>query len=113
MGFWAWNFWPARGFNGPWWVPFGFVSLFAFLGLADIVTALVLRQGRRWPAIAAILIETLWATLAAGLGYKTLKDWPLDFQLLWQLTLGTTLFLAAVVGMLLRPIRAYAGLVRR
>jgi len=51
--------------------------------------------------------------VAAALGYKTLKDWPLDWQFLWQVTAGAALFLVAVVGLLLPPVRAYAGLVRR
>jgi hypothetical protein len=77
------------------------------------VTAVLLRRGRRWAAIAAIVIEALWAAVAAALGYKTLKDWPLNWQLLPELTAGTALFLVAVAGLLLRPVRAYAGLVRR
>jgi uncharacterized membrane protein (UPF0136 family) len=84
----------------------------AFLGLAGIVAALLLRRGRRWAAIAAILIEALWATVAAAVGYKTLKDWPLDWQLLWQVTAGAALFLVTIAGLLLPPVRAYAGLVR-
>jgi hypothetical protein len=51
--------------------------------------------------------------MAAAIGYKILKDWPLDWQLLWQLTASAALFLVAVAGLLLPPVRAYAGLVRR
>jgi hypothetical protein len=94
-------------------VPIAIVLLFSFLGLAQIVTALLLRRGRRWAAISAILIEALWALAAAALGYKTIRDWPLDLQLLEQLTAVTALFLATIFGLLLRPVRAYAGLVRR
>jgi hypothetical protein len=111
-------FWPgaAHGYPGaasrrPDTTPL--VLLLAFLGLAEIATAGLLRRGRRWAAIAAILIEALWAALAAALGYKTLRDWPLDLQFLWQVTAAAALFLIAVVGLLLRPVRAYAGLVRR
>jgi hypothetical protein len=84
----------------------------AFLGLAGIVTAVLLWRGRRWTVIAAIVIEALWAAAAAAIGYKTLMDWPLDWQLLWQVSAGAALFLVAVVGLLLPPVRAYAGLVR-
>jgi hypothetical protein len=95
-------------------VPIAIVLLFSFLGLAQIVTALMLRRGRRWAAISAILIEVLWALVAAALGYKTLKDWPpLDLQALWQLTAVTALSLVTIFGLLVRPVRAYAGLVRR
>ena len=94
-------------------VPIAIVLLVSFLGLAQIVTALLLRRGRRWAAISAILIEALWALAAAALGYKTIRDWPLDLQLLEQLTAVTALFLATIFGLLLRPVRAYAGLVRR
>jgi hypothetical protein len=90
------------------------VVILSFLGLAEIATALLLRRGRRWAAATAILIEALWATVAAALGYKTLKDWPpLDLQALEELTALTALFLVTVFGLLLRPVRADAGLVRR
>jgi hypothetical protein len=95
-------------------VPIAVVLFFSLLGLAEIATAIMLRRGRRWAAISAILIEVLWALVAAALGYKTLKDWPpLDLQALWQLTAVTALFLVTIFGLLLRPVRAYAGLVRR
>jgi hypothetical protein len=113
LGFWAWALWPARAPDGLFWGRLGLALLLAFLGLAEIVTAVLLRRGRRWAAIAAILIEALWAAVAAALGYKTLKDWPLGWQLLPELTAGAALFLVAVAGLLLRPVRAYAGLVRR
>jgi hypothetical protein len=94
-------------------VPLAVELLFGFLGVAEIVTAFLLRRGRRWAAITAILIEALWATVTAALGYKTLRDWPLDLQSLEELTAMTALFLVTVFGLLLRPVRAYAGLVRR
>jgi hypothetical protein len=50
------------------WVPSAF-TLIAIPGLAQIVTAVLLRRGRRWAAIAAILIEALWAAAAAWIGY--------------------------------------------
>src|ERR1700733_15500986 len=94
-------------------VPIAIVLVFSLLGLAQIVTALLLRRGRRWAAISAILIEALWALAAAALGYKTIKDWPLNLQLAEQLTAVTALFLVTIFGLALRPVRAYAGLVRR
>ena len=94
-------------------VPIAVVLIFSLLGLAEIATAIMLRRGRRWAAISAILIEALWALVAAALGYKTIKDWPLNLQLAEQLTAVTALFLVTIFGLLLRPVRAYAGLVRR
>jgi hypothetical protein len=47
-------------------------------GLAEIVAALLLRRGRRWAAVAAILIEALWAALAAAMAYKTVDRSPLN-----------------------------------
>jgi hypothetical protein len=113
LGFWVWVLWPGLEPNAQFWARLGPALLLAVLGLAGIVTALLLRRGRRWAAIAAILIETLWAAVGAAIGYKTLKDWPLDLQLLEQVTAATALFLVAVAGLLLPPVRAYAGLVRR
>jgi hypothetical protein len=113
LGFWAWVLWPRRESPTQFWAPLGLALILALLGLAEITAALLLRRGRRWAAIAAILIEALWAAVAAALGYKTLKDWPLDLQFLWQVTAAAALFLVAVAGLLLRPVRAYAGLVRR
>ncbi|HEY6791459.1 MAG TPA: hypothetical protein VI365_29520 [Trebonia sp.] len=80
-----------------------------FLGLAGIVTAVLLRRGRRGAAIAAIAIEALWAAAAAAIGYEASRS----ESLVWQLFAGAALFLATVVGLLLPPVRGYAGLVRR
>jgi hypothetical protein len=107
LGFWAWVLWPDRETPTQLWAPLGFALLFAFLGLAGIVDALLLRRGRRWAAITAILIEVLWTAVAAAIGYKTLKDWPIDWQILEVVTVGTALFLIAVAGLLLPPVRAY------
>lgn len=113
LGFWTWILWPHWEPHTQFWAPLGVALLLAFLGLAGIAAALLLRRGRRWAAIVAILVEALWAAVAAAVGYKTLKDWPLDLQLLWQVTAAAALFLVAVAGLLLRPVRTYAGLVRR
>ena len=84
------------------------IALIAILlGLAHIVTAVLLRRGRPGPAIAAIVIEALW-TAAAVAGYEvSLRGAPV-----WQYFAGAALFLVAVVGLLLPPVRAYAGLIR-
>ena len=94
-------------------VPSAVVLIFSFLGLAQFVTAFLLRRGRRWAAITAILIEALWVAVAVAVGYETLENWPIDVQLLWLLTAVTALFLVTIFGLLLRPVRTYAGLVRR
>jgi hypothetical protein len=60
------------------------------------------RAHERWSGragIAAILIEALWATLAAAIAYKTLKDWPLDLRLLGEATAAAALFGVAVLGL--------------
>jgi hypothetical protein len=113
LGFWAWAFWPGRGPDTQLWTRLGLTLLFAFLGLAGIVAAVLLQRGRRWAAIAAILTEALWAAAAAALAYQTLRDWPLDLHFLGYMTAAAALFLVAVAGLLLPPFRAYAGLVRR
>jgi hypothetical protein len=94
------------------WVPSA-LTLIAIPGLAGIVTAVLLRRGRRWAAIAAILIEALWAAVAAWTGYDSLMSWPPDWRFVWKLSAAGALFLVTVAGLLLRPVRAYTGLVRR
>ena len=113
LGFWALAVWPARGSDSRFSALLCLALIFALLGLAGIAAALLLRRGRRWAAIAAILSEALWAVAAAALGYKTLKDWPLDLRSLWLVTAAAALFLVALAGLLLPPVRAYAGLARR
>jgi hypothetical protein len=112
LGFWAWTLWPGRAPHGLFWPWAGLALVFGFLGLAEIVTAVMLRRGRRRAAVAAIIIEALWAAVPAALSYKTLKDWPFNWPLLQELAAGAALFLAAAAGLLLRPVRTYAGLVR-
>ena len=80
----------------------------ALLGVVEISTAFLLRRGRRGTAIAAIVIEALW-TAAAVAGYEV----SLSGAPVWQYFAGAALFLVAVIGLLLPPVRAYAGLVRR
>ena len=113
LGFWVWALFPRRDTPTQFWASLGLALLFAFLSLAGIAAAILLRRGRRWAAVTAILIEGLWAAAAARSGSWTLKEWPIDLPLLGLLTLGAALFLVAVAGLLFRPVRAYAGLVRR
>jgi hypothetical protein len=113
VGFWAWNFWPVHGSRTDLWALDALTLLLTCLALAGIVTAVLLRRGRRWAAVNAILVEALWAATAAALALKTLKDWPLDWPLAWHLTVLAAVFFVAFAGLLLRPVRAYTGLVRR
>jgi hypothetical protein len=113
LGLWAWQFSPFREPHIQFGIRLGLTLIFVFLGLVPVVAALRLRRGRRWAAITAILFEALWVVLAASLWYETLKEWPFDWSLFQRLTLAGVLCLAAVVGLLLRPVRAYTGLVRR
>jgi hypothetical protein len=98
--------------HGVVWMPSIF-TLIVIPGLAGIVTAVLLRRGRRWAAIAAILIEALWAAAAAWIGYDSLMSWPPDWQFVWKLSAAGALFLVTIAGLLLRPVRVYTGLVRR
>jgi hypothetical protein len=93
----------------------------ALFGLAGIVTAVRLRRDRRRAAIAAIAIESLWAVAAAAIVLDTLRETVDAFEygghpdeaLPWWLYAAGALFLVAIIGLLLRPVRAYAGLARR
>ena len=66
LGFWAWGLWPGRAPQGDFWALLALDLVLVFFALATIVAAVLLRPGRRWAAVAAILIEALWATLAAA-----------------------------------------------
>jgi hypothetical protein len=103
--------WLASSDQGPdtrTWALYTLALIAALLGLAEIVTAFLLRRGRRRAAIAAIVIETLWAAAAAIGCAASMNGSPV-----WQFFAGAVLFLVAVAGLLLPPVRAYAGLVRR
>jgi hypothetical protein len=109
LGFWAWALSSDQGPDTRARELLAFALIGAFLGLAGIVAAVLLRRGRRWAAIAAIVIESLWAAAAAAIGYAVSRSGTP----VWQLFAGAALFVATVVGLLLPPVRAYAGLVRR
>jgi len=92
----------------------------ALFGLAGIVTAVRLGQGRRRAAMAAIAIQSLWTVAAAAIVLDTLREAVDAFEygghpdeaLPWWLYAAATLFLVAIAGLLLRPVRVYTGLVR-
>lgn len=92
----------------------------ALFGVAGIVTAVRLGRGRRRAAIAAIAIESLWAVAAAAIVLDTLRETVDAFEygghpdqaLPSWFYAAAMLFLVAIAGLLLRPVRAYAGLVR-
>jgi len=111
---------PGRGSGPTLWPLVAFALILALLGLAIILTAVMLRRGRRRAAMAAIAIESLWAVAAAAIVLDTLREAVDAFEygghpdeaLPWWLYAAATLFLVAIVGLLLRPVRAYTGLVR-
>ena len=112
---------PGRGSGGIIWPLVGFGLTVALLGLAVILTAVRLRRGRRRAAMAAIAIESLTAVAAAAIVLDTLREAVDAFEygghpdvaLPWWLFAAAALSLVAIVGLLLRPVRAYSGLVRR
>ena len=110
----------GRGSGATLWPLGGFGLIVAVGGLAVILTAVLLRRGRRRAAMSAIAIESLWAVAAAAIVLDTLREavdafeyggHP-DLALPWWLFAAAALSLVAIVGLLLRPVRAYTGLVR-
>ncbi len=92
------------------------------MALATIATAVMLRRGRRRAAVAAIMIEALWAAAACAIVLDTLRTSVDAFEyggigtsetVLWRFLAVAAVLLVTVAGLLLRPVRAYAGLVRR
>lgn len=93
----------------------------ALLGLAAIAAAALLGPGRRRAAVTAIAIEGLWTVAACALMLAALREAADTFENtrggvqlppLWLFAL-TVLLLVTTAGLLLRPVRAYGGLVRR
>jgi hypothetical protein len=102
------------------WALLALALIAALFGLAGIAAAVLLRPGRRPAAIAAIAIEALWAVAACTIVIDALRDAVDAFEYggrvsepPWWLFAGAVLFLMTIVGLLLRPVRAYGGLVRR
>ena len=69
---------------------------------------------RRKTATVILSTENRRQTLsAARVRFRALMRWLPDWQFVWQLSAWAVLFLVTVVGQLLPPVRAYAGLVHR
>jgi hypothetical protein len=105
----GWLVFLGRGPDTRFWALLALALIATLLGPAGIVTAVLLRRGRRGAAIAAIVIEALWAAAVATIGYAA----SISGAVVWQLFAGAALFLVTVVGLLLPPVRAYSGFVRR
>lgn len=84
-----------------------FALIGTYLGLAGILTAVMLRRGRRGALIAGILIEALWAAGAGALGnLGRYSGGQGEFRFFALATLS----LIAMIGLSLRSSRVYAGL---
>jgi hypothetical protein len=110
----------GRGSGATLWPLVAFGLILAVVGLAIILTAVLLRRGRRRAAMAAIAIELVSAVAAAAIVLDTLREVVDAFEygghpdeaLPWWLYVAGMLSLVAIVGLLVRPVRAYTGLVR-
>ena len=124
--FFPWLIFPSRGGGARLWPLTALAVLATLLGVATIATAVMLRRGRRRAAVAAIMIEALWAAAACAIALDALRTSVDAFEygrigagvgpsetLLWQFLAVAAVLLVTVAGLLLRPVRAYAGLVRR
>jgi hypothetical protein len=76
------------------------------LAAASVVTAMLMKQGRKWAAVSAIAIEGLWTVTA--LVYAALPSGPPR----WQYLLGFALSLTVLIGLLLKPVRSYFAVTR-
>ena len=111
---------PGRGSGAIIWPLVALALILTLLGLAIILTAVLLRRGRRRAAMAAIAIEALWAVAVAAIVLDAVRETVDAFEygghpdegLPWWLYAAGALFLVATVGLLLRPVRAYTGVVR-
>jgi hypothetical protein len=119
--FFPWLIFPSRG-GARLWPLIALAALAALLGVAMIATAVMLRPGRRRAAVAAIMIEALWAAAASAIALDALRTSVDAFEyggtgtsetLLLGFLAVAAVLLVTVAGLLLRPVRAYAGLVRR
>jgi len=111
---------PGRGSGGILGPLVALALILTLAGLAIILTAVLLRRGRRRSAMAAIAIESLWVVAAAAIVLDVLRETVDAFEygghpdesLPWWLYAAAILSLVAIVGLLLRPVRGYTGLVR-
>jgi hypothetical protein len=91
-------------------VVLSFALIGTYLGLVGILTAVMLRRGRRRAMIAAIAIEALWVAGAAALGnLGRFSGGQGEFRFFAMAALS----FITLAGLLLPPARAYAGLARR
>ena len=67
-----WLIFPYRG-GARLWPLIAMALLVSLLGLATIVTAIMLRRGRRRAAVAAIMIEAVWAVAACAVVLEALR----------------------------------------
>jgi hypothetical protein len=86
---------------------FALVLIATVFALAGISVALMMRQRRRWPAIVAMVIEVMWVGIALVSAHADAGMGQSGVGLYWVYPLP---FLAAVVGLLLKPVRSYFGL---
>jgi hypothetical protein len=118
-----WLIFPYRG-GARLWPLIATAVLVTLLGLAPIATAVRLRRGRPRAAMAAIMIEAAWAVAACAVVLEDLRTSVDAFEygyggsggsetLLWRFLAVAAVLLVTVAGLLLRPVRDYAGLVRR
>lgn len=118
-----WLIFPYRG-GARLWPLLVIALLLSLLGLATIVTAIMLRRGRRRAAVAAIMIEAVWAVAACAVVLDAMRESVDAFEyghggsagseaLGWRFLAVAAVLLVTVAGLLLRPVRAYSGLIRR
>ncbi len=83
-----------------------FALIGTYLGLVGILTAVMLRRGRRGALISAIAIEALWAAGAGALGnLGRYSGGQGEFRFFALAALS----LVAMAGLSLGPSRVYAG----
>jgi hypothetical protein len=91
-------------------IALSFALIGTYFGLAGILTAAMIRRGRRRAVIAAMAIEALWVAGAAALGNLGRYS---GGQGEFRFFAVAALSLIALAGLLLPPVRTYAGLARR
>ena len=89
--------------------PRGANTVAALLGtavaVAGVLTAVLMRQRQKWAAVSAIAIEGLWTVVAVW--SVALPSGPSR----WGYLLGAALPLIALIGLSLKPVRSYFGLI--
>lgn len=102
---------PGAGVQG-----YGPAAVLAVLSAFGLSVPVFLTRGRRWAAAAAIVIEALWTVIGVWLAYGYWSDPPVGevgapggqvAVALFLAAVGAVLSLAAIIGLLLRPVRSY------